>query len=212
MVRLLTNAAAADSACVGRIYLVFRIRYCRMTCINCNTCWSGAMSEIMGNECADQLSYGALLRCGILTAQELFNGGRYGDAQWLLGELHPRACQVCGPEHVFTEIIEKALELVDLTLENHRLKLDNHRLKLEVQKLERECKEAEAKVEMLNKLAKRLKTMILLVKLKKFVAALVALLLMIMIFVQPERTAFIILGTLLMSWACLNWLTSMDPK
>jgi hypothetical protein len=62
------------------------------------------MADILVKECARQLSFGAFLRLGIMEAQVLFNGGQYGDAERLLVELHPRACQLCGPEHVFTKI------------------------------------------------------------------------------------------------------------
>jgi hypothetical protein len=76
-----------------------------------------------------------------------------------------------------------------------------------------ECKEAGANVERLNKQAERLKMMVLLLKFEKFVGALLVIYSVIMIFLQPEKTPFIILGrTLLMCQACLNWLTSTDSE
>jgi hypothetical protein len=84
--------------------------------------------------------------------------------------------------------------------------LEHQRLKLEDQQLEKEFKEAEANIERLKNLAKRLNLMILLLKLVKFVAALLAIHLVVLIFLQLGQAALIIVGTLLMSWACLNWL------
>jgi hypothetical protein len=90
--------------------------------------------------------------------------------------------------------------------------LEHQRLKLENQQLEKECKEAEANIERLKNLDRKFKTKILLFRLKKFVAALLAMYLVILIFLQPGQTPLIIVGTLLMSWAYLNWLTSTDSE
>ncbi len=88
-----------------------------MICVNCKAPWSGDMASIMAKKLFNHTLQGELLMRGVIKAQELMRGWQCVDAQGLLVDLYPQACQLCGSKHAVTKIIKSYLELVDLHLE-----------------------------------------------------------------------------------------------